>query len=548
MNCRSLGAPRRLRALTGQLTGICPVAGFGVYLPESWRTLMDILFCASEAFPLIKTGGLADVSGSLPKALLQLEHDIRLVLPAYPAALQAARELTELTRLDLPDNTAPVRILRGTMPDSEVPLYLVDAPSCFDRPGNPYLQADGSDWPDNAQRFALFARACVSLALGEADRNWKPQLVHCNDWQTGLVPALLAVEKQRPATLFTIHNLAYQGLFPARTFHSLQLPDVLWSLERMEFHNMLSFIKGGITMADWITTVSPAYVREILEDEHGYGLAGLLRFRADQLSGIINGVDNDVWNPGNDRHIVRHYTVHTLQHKLFNKFTLQKQNGLPIASQPLLLAYVGRLAEQKVIDLILDCLPELFQHPVQMVILGSGDSELEQQLHAAERRFPRQLSVHTGYNEIFAHQVIAGADALLVPSRYEPCGLSQLYAQLYGTVPIVRRTGGLADTVVNFSQETLDNHTATGFCFEEEQPEALLATCLSALRLFRTERVDWWKLVIAGMKQDFSWTHSAIEYSELYRRLGNPQQQAENIPGAPVLVVDNTRNSQQRLH
>jgi len=509
---------------------------------------MNILYCASEVFPLVKTGGLADVSGSLPKALLQLEHDIRIVMPAYPAALQDAGELSEVTRLELPETDQPVRLLRGFLPGSEVPLYLVDAPECFNRPGNPYHQPDGSDWPDNAERFALFARACVALAMGTADRNWRPELVHCHDWQTGLVPALLSAEAHRPATLFTIHNLAYQGLFPARTFHSLQLPDALWSMERMEFHNMLSFIKGGIAMADWVSTVSPGYATEILEDENGYGLAGLLRYRSKQLSGIVNGVDNDIWNPASDPHIARPYDVHTLQNKLFNKFTLQRRLGLTIASQPLLLAFVVRLAEQKGIDLVLDCMPELFQHPVQMVILGSGDPELEQQLRAAERHYPLQLVVHTGYDETLAHQVMAGSDALLVPSRYEPCGLSQLYAQLYGCVPIVHSTGGLADTVTNFSQDTLNSHTATGFTFEDEHPDALLASCLTALSLFRTERVDWWKLVIAGMHKDFSWTRSAIRYSELYKQLiDNREMENGSTSRAPVLVVDNTRG-QQILH
>ncbi len=480
---------------------------------------MNILFCTSEAYPLIKTGGLADVSGSLPKALLQLEHDIRLAMPAYPAALERAGALSEVSCLKLAGSDTPVRILRGRLPDSEVALYLVDAPEYFDRRGNPYLQADGRDWPDNAARFALFARACVSLSLGEGDPTWRAKLVHCNDWQTGLVPALLSQRAERPATLFTIHNLSYQGLFPASTFEALQLPHALWSIDGLEFHNQLSFIKGGIANADHITTVSPTYAREIRSEAFGYGLEGLLEHRSADLSGILNGIDPDTWNPGTDPRIARRYDVHTLQHKLFNKFTLQRDHGLPVSSQPLVLGYVGRLVEQKGVDLIVEILDQLAAHPVQVVALGAGEQALELQLREAARRYPRQVSIYAGYDEQLAHRLQAGADALLIPSRYEPCGLNQMYAQFYGTVPIARRTGGLADTIVDFNQATLDGRSATGLCFDDDSPEALLATCLSALSLYRNHRVDWWKLVIAGMQRDFSWTDSATRYSELYAAL-----------------------------
>ncbi len=510
---------------------------------------MDILFCTSEAYPLIKTGGLADVSGSLAKALLQLEHDIRVVLPAYPAALRQAGELTELAQLKLTGSKKPVRILLGRIPDSEVPLYLIDAPDFFNRTGNPYTQPDGSDWPDNAERFALFAHACVALALGQADGNWRPQLVHCNDWQTGLVPALLSLEPDRPATLFSIHNLAYQGLFPAKTFSTLDLPDELWSLESLEFYNLLSFIKGGIAHADWVTTVSPGYAGEITEDAHGYGLAGLLRHRSDELTGILNGVDHDTWSPTSDPLITRHYDVHTLQNKLFNKFTLQRDLGLSVASQPLMLSYVGRIVEQKGIDLILDIMDELFKHPVQLVILGSGDPELEARLRSAEQHYPRQLSVHIGYDEHLAHNIEAGADALLMPSRYEPCGLNQMYSQLYGTIPIARRTGGLADTIVDFSQQSLAEHRATGFLFDGDTPEALLATCLGAISLYRNHRVDWWKMVIAGMKQDFSWMQSARQYIQLYiQMINNRQAEMTEEHVANIAFTLDSEQSRQLLH
>ncbi len=510
---------------------------------------MDILFCTSEAYPLIKTGGLADVSGSLPKALLQLEHDVRLVLPAYPAARQHAGTLIKLAELSLTGCDLPVSILKGQLPDSEVPLYLVDVPTLFDRPGNPYTQADGTNWPDNAERFALFARACVALALGQADSHWRPQLVHCNDWQTGLVPALLSLEPQRPATLFSIHNLAYQGLFPAKTFAALDLPDALWTQESLEFYNLLSFIKGGIAHADWVTTVSPGYAEEIVDVTHGYGLDGLLRHRSSNLTGILNGVDGDTWGPARDALITRRYDVHTLQNKLFNKFTLQRDRGLTVASQPFTLSYVGRIAEQKGIDLILDIMDELFKLPVQLVILGSGDPELESRLRSAEQHFPRQLSVHIGYDERLTHHIVAGADALLIPSRYEPCGLNQMYSQLYGSLPIAHRTGGLADTIVDFNQQTLDAGKATGFLFNDDTPEALLATCLAALSLYRNDRTNWWKMVIAGMKQDFSWTRSARQYEEIYASLVRRDQVREiHEPVSRVAALPDDRQSQHNLH
>ncbi|MGD2138327.1 MAG: glycogen/starch synthase, partial [Gammaproteobacteria bacterium] len=258
---------------------------------------MDILFCTSEAYPLVKTGGLADISGSLPKALCELGDDVRLILPAYPGAMARATSLTTIADLELPGVSGQVKIHRAMAPGHvRCVVYLVDSPAHFDRPGNPYLQEDGSEWPDNAERFLVFARAIIAVALGEADPEWKPRLVHCNDWQTGLVPPLLSLQPSRPATLFTIHNLAYQGLFPASTFRALGLPPALWSIDGVEFHDNLSFIKGGIASADWISTVSPTYAREICTPAFGYGLEGLLTHRSDRLSGILNGIDGDVWN------------------------------------------------------------------------------------------------------------------------------------------------------------------------------------------------------------------------------------------------------------
>jgi len=490
---------------------------------------MDVLFCTSEAFPLVKTGGLGDVCGSLPRALHELGNDVRLILPAYPEVMERAGKLTAVTSLTLTGASEPVEILLGQLPGSEVGLYLVNSPEYFQRPGNPYLQKGGSDWPDNAERFALFARAIVALALGQADTGWKPELVHCNDWQTGLVPALLSAHEARPATLFSIHNLSYQGLFPAATFAALELPDTLWSIDGLEFNNMLCFLKGGIANADWVTTVSPSYAEEICTSEFGYGLEGLLQYRSANLTGILNGMDNQTWNPGSDPHIERGYDVHSLQHKVVNKFALQREQGLPVGSQPLLLGHIGRLVEQKGVDLILDSLDALFQHPIQMVILGSGDHELEQRLMDAADRYPEQLAVHIGYDEQLAHRIEAGADCLLIPSRYEPCGLNQMYSMAYGTIPIAHRTGGLADSIVDLDKQSEQDYTATGFIFDEDSSQAILKTCLRALTHFQTRRIDWWKLVITGMKKDFSWSKSAAQYVELYQRVCNNTQTQASI-------------------
>jgi len=491
---------------------------------------MDILFCTSEAYPLMKTGGLADVCGSLPQALCALGNDVRIILPAYPEALEHSTGLTSLAKLTLIGATEPVEILAGRFNGSDVGLYLVNSPAHFRRPGNPYVQEDGSDWPDNAERFALFARAIVSLALGQADTGWAPQLVHCNDWQTGLVPALLSQHEVRPATLFSIHNLSYQGLFPAETFSALKLPESLWSIDGLEFHGKLSFIKGGIACADQVTTVSPTYAQEICSSNLGYGLEGLLQYRSASLAGILNGMDSDTWDPAADSFIERTYNIHHLQHKLANKLALQRDHGLPRGGQPLLLGYIGRLVEQKGVDQILDMLEQLFRHPVQLVVLGRGDRAIEKRLEDAAQRYPGQLSVHVGYDERLAHRIQAGADCLLMPSRYEPCGLSQMYSLAYGTIPIVRHTGGLADTVIGLNETTARDYTATGFSFDDETPEAVLDACVRALSWFQASRINWWKLVITGMKKDYSWPASAARYFELYRRMCDSEDSSPENP------------------
>ena len=478
---------------------------------------MKILFASSEVYPLIKTGGLADVSGSLPRAIRNLRHDIRVVLPAYRGVVARAGKTKVLASLGLEDAPGEVRLLQGRLPGTNVPLYLVDCPPLFDREGGPYSAPEGGDWPDNALRFALFARAVRGLALDRAGLDWAPELVHANDWQTGLVPALLSLEARRPATLFTIHNLAYQGLFPAATLDELRLPPAWWSIDGLEFYDQLSFIKGGLVFADWINTVSPTYAREIQTPEYGCGLEGLLTTRANRLSGILNGIDYREWSPCSDPHLEHPYSVRRQGGKADNKRALQADFGLPPRHVPLL-GHVGRLVEQKGIDLLLDILPELLEQDLQLVILGSGHAALEQALLELQAAHPRQVGVRIGYSEALAHRLEAGSDMFLMPSRFEPCGLNQLYSLRYGTVPIVRRTGGLADSVVDASPENLANGSATGFQFEAAEAPALLAAIERALALHARPEA-WRRLVTRGMQQDFSWPRSAQHYLDLYQQL-----------------------------
>jgi len=480
-------------------------------------SIKSILFATSEAHPLIKTGGLADVSGSLPIAIKSLRRDIRIIMPAYRSAVEKAGRLVRVATLQIEGITAPIHILEGRMPGSSVLIWLVDSPQHFDRPGNPYLGMDGFDWPDNAQRFTVFSRTVTAVAMNQAGLAWQPDVVHCNDWQCGLIPALLAPTPQRPATVFTIHNLAYQGLFPAATFKNLKLPDSFWSMHTMEFHNKFSFIKGGLVYADILNTVSPTYAKEVCTPEYGCGLDDLLKHRANQLKGILNGVEYTQWNPAKDEYLAQQYNVYTLRHKMTNKTDLQKRAGLPINKNIPLIGLVGRLVEQKGFDLLLDALPTLLNRPLQIVVLGSGEKPLEKSLLLATANHPQQVAAHIGYSEALAHQIEGGADMFLMPSRYEPCGLNQIYSLRYGTVPIVRRTGGLADTVIDATDDAIRNGTASGYVFDEPVPKALVATVNRALIDFTQYPRIWKKLVFNGMQQDFSWRRSAKQYLALYQ-------------------------------
>ncbi len=394
-------------------------------------------------------------------------------------------------------------------------MWLVACAPLFGRNGNPYVGADGTDWPDNAERFALFSRAITWLATHPEETDFRTDVVHLNDWQTGLAAALLQREAQPPPTVFTIHNLAYQGVYDRATFDALGLPPDLWSIDGLEFHGSMAFIKAGIAFANRITTVSPTYAAEIQTAEYGQGLDGLIRHRVSALRGILNGIDTSVWNPTTDPLLRARYTATNLERKLVNKRAVQAQLGLDPSDVPLL-GVVSRLAHQKGIDLILSLIDALVSLPAQLAVLGTGDPAIERSLRNASAQYPGRVAHHTGHDEAMAHLIEAGADIFLMPSRFEPCGLNQMYSQIYGTVPVVRSTGGLIDTVRQVS-----GRSGTGFLFGPATPDALLEAIRNAVATSRN-RHTWRAIQRNGMAMDFSWRNSALRYLELYDELVSP--------------------------
>ncbi|MCP4041823.1 MAG: glycogen synthase GlgA, partial [Gammaproteobacteria bacterium] len=385
--------------------------------------------------------------------------------------------------------------------------------------GGPYGDEMGHDWPDNALRFGLFSRVAARFGGAKNTTGWSPNIIHCNDWQTGLVPAYLAHSRnRRPATVFSIHNLAFQGCFSAELVPYLDLPKSSFSIDGVEFHDKLSFLKAGLFYADHLTTVSPTYAHEIRTAEFGYGMEGLLSIRFAQLTGILNGVDTGHWDPATDPLLPCNYSRNDLGGKSACKAALQKQLGLKNDPDIPVLGLVSRLTWQKGIDLLLGISGELDRQPLQLAILGSGDKTYETQLRQLAMDAPGRVEVHVGYNEALAHLVEAGSDIFLMPSRFEPCGLNQMYSLRYGTLPLVRRTGGLADSVIDATPRTIDDGTATGFVFEGPNYAELQACILRSLLLYR-QKTTWRQLQLNGMRQDFSWHHSARQYMELYRTL-----------------------------
>ena len=484
---------------------------------------MRVLHVAAEVYPLVKTGGLADVVAALPPALAETGADVRLLLPGLPAILDAVQSARQVIDIGACFGALRVRLLLARMPGSQLPVYVVDAPHLYRRGGGPYQAPDGNEWPDNLQRFALLGWVAAHLAADDADPSWVPDIVHAHDWHAAMACAYMADHPPtQAASVYTVHNLAFQGLFPHHDWSLLGLSSRFMSPAGLEFHGQLSFMKAGLKFADRVTTVSPSYAREIATPEFGCGLDGVIRGRGSDVSGILNGIDEAVWSPAQDAAIAARYDADRLAGKQACRRALQAVLGLAVDDQALILTVVSRLTAQKGLDLVLQALPGLVQAGVQFAVQGTGEPALEAAFRMAEQMHPGRVSVHIGYDETRAHQLIAGADVIAVPSRFEPCGLTQMYGLRYGTVPVVRRVGGLADTVADTVRNTAGNTAGdgnaamqTGFVFDAATPAAFDAAVRRALVL-RQDAVAWHAVMRRGMMQDLSWAGPARSYLALY--------------------------------
>jgi starch synthase len=482
---------------------------------------MRVLFASSEVFPLVKTGGLADVSGALPAALAQSGEDVRILLPGYPDAIRGAGAKKSVASLGDPFGLgAEATLLSGKMPGSGVPVWLVDCPALFERAGGPYQDPQGRDWPDNALRFALLSWTAAHLCTESSPLKWRPQVLHANDWQAGLAAAYLHAwsPAQRPATVFTIHNIAYQGQFPAEMVARLGFPPEMYAVDGFEYYDTLSFLKAGLFYSDRITTVSPRYAKEIQTPAFGCGMQGLLAHRGAELTGILNGADYEVWNPAADTHLDHSFIPGDVVGKGCNKAALQAELGLAQAPDAPLMVIVSRLNDHKGMDLVLAALPNILRLGAQVAVVGTGDRTLEDGFRAAAAAHPSQVAARIGYSEPLAHRMMAGGDMLLMPSRFEPCGLTQFYAFRYGTVPVAHATGGLADTLVDTGYDTLMTGKANGFVFEHCNVGAFQWAVERAVGLY-AKKDQWAKIVKACIAQDFGWGRSAALYRDLYKAL-----------------------------
>jgi starch synthase len=494
---------------------------------------LNILVAASEVAGYAKTGGLADVCAALPVALARQGHNVAVVMP-YHRAVRYGKRPTEVTpytaNVAVGHRTLACRIHKSVLPNSNVPIYFVDAPDYFDRDDNArgkglYQQTMPggykSDYPDNAERFVFFSRAVLEVASAVG---FQPDILHANDWQTGLVPVYLEeMYRQRPEfkttrSVFTIHNIAYQGMFNRGVLDVAGLPGWLFNHNQLEYHGHLNLLKSGIVYSSLVSTVSPTYSKEIQTPEYGCGLESLLRLNQHKLRGIVNGVDYAEWNPSTDPHLVQTYDESTVKEgKAANKAELQKRYQLPVDPTRPVLGMVARLVNQKGLDLVMSAAPGFLDLGCQLVFLGDGDREYHDQLQSFRDKHPNQVGIYLGFHEPLAHLVEAGSDLFLMPSRYEPCGLNQIYSLKYGTPPVVRATGGLADTIMNSSEENMAAGKGTGFSFNDYTPSALYETVKWAVGLMRNRPADFHKIVVRAMQQDWSWDRSAEQYEAMYR-------------------------------
>ena len=481
---------------------------------------IKILFVTSELYPLIKTGGLADVSASLPAALRAQGMDARILMPGYSSVLAQLPFARKVGLISDVSAYFPDCVLRSARSrDGDLPLLLLDCPTLYDHESGPYQDRSGIDLPQNYMRFGMLGYVAALLAGDNSPLSWRPDIVHCNDWQSGLAPAYLHFAAgKKPPSIVTIHNLAFQGIFPPEVLPWLGLPQQNFQMNGLEYYGNLSFLKAGLFYADRITTVSPTYAAEIQHEPLGMGFQGLLTSRREHLRGILNGIDEVAWNPATDPHLPAHYSADDISNKRVNKAALQRHMGLTVNEKSPLLGVVSRLTQQKGIDMIVAIVPELVARGCQLAILGSGEAAHENALLKFSQQFPGRVAVKIGFDEKLSHLITAGIDMFLMPSRFEPCGLNQMYSQRYGSPPVVTATGGLADTVTDCNPETIQSATATGIVFDDMSSAGLLAAIDRALAYFG-DAADWSTLQRNGMQRDFSWKKSAEQYRQLYRSL-----------------------------
>jgi starch synthase len=486
---------------------------------------MKILFAASEIYPLIKTGGLADVAGALPVALRNKGHDVKLIMPAYRGILEKVAPIQKSINLGNPFGVGDLLLLETHIPENDTPIWLLQCQALYEREDGPYVDKNGIDFTDNHIRFAALSWATATLALHGDLMDWQADILHLNDWQTGFAAAYLKGWKTEHLPIVTtVHNLRYNGSFDMDKFVDTHLSPELLSIHGMEFYGRFSGLKAGLVYADAITTVSPTYAQEILTPEYGDGLDGTLRAMQEKLSGILNGVDYDQWSPEKDTLIPHNYDVESLDQKQANKLALLQENGLSEDTSKPIFGVVSRLTEQKGLDLVLEVMPALLDKGARLVVLGSGDKHLESEYLALQKTYPEQVAVRIGYFEDYSHRIQAGIDALLIPSRFEPCGLTQLYALKYGTLPVVRQTGGLADTV--FEDAVLgdavpgNEKRANGFVFKEANAESLKSAMERCMECFNdTEK--WQEKQKNAMRYDYSWDVVTDQWINLYQSLLN---------------------------
>ena len=481
---------------------------------------LKVLSVTSEAVPLVKTGGLADVAGALPGAVAAHGVEMTTLLPGYPSVLRTMPRARAVHAWDSLLGT-PARLLSSRI--GGCPLLVLDAPELYTREGTPYGDPAGLDWGDNWRRFAALGRAAADIAGGAMVKRGKPQgfdLVHANDWQGAMAPAYLHFAPfgdSRVPSIITIHNMAFQGWFDRAVFARMELPPAAWTMHGVEYHGGVGMLKAGIACADAVTTVSPTYAREICTGTFGMGLEGLIVARGDAVSGILNGIDTAVWNPTADPALAANYTARTLEKRGANKRALEAELGLDQHDGPLFVV-VSRLTWQKGMDVM----PEVLDHLVglggRLALLGAGDAGIEQALFEGASRHPGRVAIRLGYDEALSHRMQGGGDAILVPSRFEPCGLTQLYGLAYGCIPVVSRTGGLADTVIDANPAALAAGCATGIQHDGVGYDALCAALSRAAELYRHPET-WQRLQKNGMKCDFSWKASGKAYADLYRSL-----------------------------